>query len=124
MTITVNSRVEIESLVAILSLGLCAALESDSATISEAENYLFSPYTMSLLEEAGVSEEVVYLVLRGTQLEDFEKIRPNTYQELLSQEINKMKVLALSILRSQPELSGRQYKEHWFQCQEEDSSLK
>lgn len=116
MTIDVDSQPEIECLVAILSLGLCAALENKSLTILEAEGYLFSPYTMSLLRQIKVSSDLVKLVHLGTELEDFESILPAR----LPDRLNTMKALALSILRSLPELSEHEYKKHWLQPQNGD----
>lgn len=118
MTIDLDGQPETECLVAILSLGLCTALESKSMTIPEAESYLFSPYTMSLLRRAKASPDLVKLVHLGTELEDFESILPAR----LPDRLNTIKALALSILQSLPELSEHEYRKHWLQPQNGDSS--
>lgn len=110
MIIDVDSPPEIECLVAILSLGLCTALENKSMTILEAQGYLFSPYTMSLLQRVKASADLVKLVHLGTELEDFESILPSR----LPSRLNTMKTLAFSILQSLPELLEDEYKEHWL----------
>ena len=111
MIIDVEAPIEIETLVAVLSLGLCTALESQSLTIEEASGCLFSPYTMSLLRRVNASPDLVHLIHLGTELEDLESFTPNYFLRWLE----TMKVLALAILRSPPELSEHEYKEHWFQ---------
>ncbi len=109
MIIKLEDRSEIECLVAVLSLGLCTALENKYLTIQEAEDYLFSPYTMRVLRQAETSAEVVGLIHLGTELENVQRIIP----EQLQNSLNDMKSLSLSILQSQPE--SLEPKPKWLQ---------
>ena len=111
MVIDVDTLPEIECLVAVLSLGLCTALENKGLTVDEASSYLFVPYTISLLKQVGASPELVHLIHLGTELEDFESLLP----ERLPDRLNTMKALAASVLQAQPELGKHEYKEHWLQ---------
>lgn len=111
MVIDVDAPVEIETLVAVLSLGLCAALENQSLTIDEASGYLFGPYTMSLLRRVKASTELIDLIHLGSELEDVERLIPQS----LAKTLNEMKTLALSILHSLPKQSEHDYRKHWFQ---------
>lgn len=61
---------QLERIVALLTLGLVAALEQEVVTMDEAIQILFSPYMMRLLEAASVRESVISLVHTGSELED------------------------------------------------------
>lgn len=63
LVIQVEDKTEIERLLSILSLGLCSALEQDALSIEAAERYLYSPYTLELLQEKlNISPEVLQVV--------------------------------------------------------------
>jgi hypothetical protein len=66
-----------EQLIALLCIGVCVALKNGSMSLNEAENRIFSPYTMSALERLGVSERAIELIQMGTELEDVESLRPS-----------------------------------------------
>ena len=108
MFIEVESREEIDCLVAVLSLGLCMALEGGQLTINEANNYLFSPYSRSVLQEIRAGAEAVHVVDLGTWLEDYESMLP----ERLPERLNDMKLHSLSILQSLPK--SEEGKEKWL----------
>ena len=109
--ITVENRSQIECLVATLSLGLCAALESKSLSINEANSYLYAPFTLSLLKQVEASSELLKLVHLGSELEDYR----GSLAHRLPDKLTEMKNLATAILRSQPALLEHEHKEHWLQ---------
>lgn len=89
---------ESEQLVAVLCIGVCVALKDGSMSINEAENRLFSPYTVSVLEQVGLSDAAITLIHMGTELEDVESLIPDR----LSAAIDELKDKAIDILRSMP----------------------
>jgi len=109
MTIDVEKCSEIDCLVAVLSLGLCVAIETKDLTIQDAEDYLFSPYTMRVLGLNGASSEAVDLVHLGTELENVQRIVPEHLQDSL----DDMRSLASAILKA-PSRSSEP-KSKWLQ---------
>lgn len=89
---------ETEQLVAVLCIGVCVALKSGTMTINEAENCLFSPYTISVLEQSGSSDRAIELIHMGTELEDVESLVPHK----LTDAIDELKDKAIDLLRLLP----------------------
>jgi hypothetical protein len=89
---------EAEQLVAVLCIGVCIALKSGTMSINEAENCLFSPYTISVLEQSGLSECAIELIHMGTELEDVESLAPDK----LSDAIDELKNKAIGLLKALP----------------------
>ena len=98
MVIQVEDKTEIERLLSILSLGLCSALEQGALSIEAAERYLYSPYTLELLQKLNISPEVLQVVHLGTELEDVESLLP----EKLDESLAEMKELSFKILQTLP----------------------
>ena len=94
--IQLDNKIEIERLICILNLGICAALNSGSLTIEEAETYLYSPYTMEQLEKLGVDQELIELIQLGTELEDVKSLIP----EKLSDSIEEIEMESIKFLKS------------------------
>jgi|GEM_PF-3042105 len=109
MIIETESRKELERLVAVLSLGLCTAVESNCLSSEEAESYLFNPYSINLLQTVRASPELLDLVNLGTTMGTCERHFP----EILKSNLSTMKSFALSLLQSQPRSSKP--NEHWLQ---------
>ena len=89
---------EAEQLIALLCVGVCAALKSGAMSINEAETRIFSPYTMSALERLGVSERAIELIHMGTELEDVESLRPSG----LTAAIDELSDKACDLLKGMP----------------------
>jgi hypothetical protein len=98
---------EAEQLIAVLCVGICVALKSGTMSINEAENCLFSPYTISVLKQLGLSERAVELIHMGTELEDVESLVPNK----LPGAIDELKDKAIDLLKSLPSMPLP--REHW-----------
>lgn len=117
MIIEVETNPEVERLVAILSLGLCAAIETNCLSSEEAERYLFSPHSINLLQTVRASPKLVEIVDLGTEIGICERHFPDIVESSLS----TIKSSALSVLQSLPRSS--EPKQHWLQlggriCQE------
>lgn len=89
---------EAEQLIAVLCIGICAALKSGTMSINEVENRLFSPSTMSVLEQLGLSARAVELIHMGTELEDVESLLPDR----LGSAIDELAGKAVALLGSLP----------------------
>ena len=96
-------RAEVEPWVAVMSLGLCAAIAlratksfaADGLSIAEAEIALFNPGVLAQLEALGVGQELQDMVHLGTELEDVVSLAP----ERLGESVAEIQALALEFLR-------------------------
>ena len=76
---------QLERLLAILSLGLCAAIKNQVIDIEEAEQFLYSPFMIKKLLEIGGDKKIIEIIQAGTELEDLESLLPNELAKSLSQ---------------------------------------
>ncbi len=97
LVVEVESRSEMDCLIAVLSLGLLTAVEQNCLTADEAERYLFGPAGLDAAMQARVAPEVVDLVHRGLFLDDVQRMIPGNFPRMLEE----MKTAALSVLRGQ-----------------------
>lgn len=58
IVIKLQDKTEIERLISLINLGICAALEREVLSIEEAEYYLYSPYTMEQAEKWVVNQDL------------------------------------------------------------------
>jgi hypothetical protein len=98
LTASVEGKTEIERIILIMNVGVVTALEQEILSIQEAENFLFSPYSMEKLKELGVDEKVIRLINLGCELENVERLLPDK----LKASISDIKEGSLEILRSMP----------------------
>jgi Protein of unknown function (DUF3969) len=80
-----DDRADVSQLVAVMSLGLCAAIAGGSVTIDEAERRLFNPKVLAQLTALGVAESLLEIVHLGTELEDVQSLVPDKLAESLGQ---------------------------------------
>jgi hypothetical protein len=81
LKISVAKKNEAERLMLITAIGLLDALENELLTIEDCENYLFSPYSVSILEEQCLNKEVIEIIELGCELEDVQSLRPTKLKE-------------------------------------------
>ena len=91
----ITDRAEVERSVAVMSLGLCAAIVGGSVSLTEAENRLFNPKVLFRLEALGLPESLIEIVHLGTELEDVQRLVPDRFGESIAQIQSK----ALAFLR-------------------------
>jgi hypothetical protein len=101
MLLEMDDRTELSQIVAVMSLGLCAAIEGGSVSIEEAERRLFNPQMLSRLGTLGVSEALIEIVHLGTELEDIWSLIPDRLGESLAE----MRSKALTFLNQEAERS-------------------
>ncbi len=97
-----------EKLLTVLSLGLTEAIKASVVSIDEAEQLLYSPQVMKLLNDLGFGKELVDLVHLGTELEDLESLLPDRLEDNLSQ----MTDSAVDALRNMPRIDPVQPR--WY----------
>lgn len=78
-------------LVLVCSIGLLEALKARLLTINECEQYLFTPYSASILERKGINRKVTEIVELACELEDVESLRPERLDANIDDLINKAK---------------------------------
>lgn len=96
LKVSVEGKKEIEKFILLLNIGLASALMEGAVSIEEAENYLFSPYSVRKLDELGISECVTEIIQLGCELEDVESLIPQKLQD----NINMIKLKSLEKLKT------------------------
>jgi len=81
LNISISDKNEIERLILILNIGLMNAINEGVLSIEEAENLLYSPYSVGKLENIGIDDKVLNLVKLGCELEDVESLIPDKLKE-------------------------------------------
>ncbi|MGC6768951.1 DUF3969 family protein [Enterococcus sp. LJL51] len=90
ISLSASEKSEMERLILVTALGLLESLKNNVLTIDECQNYLFSPYTQSILEAKKIDEAVVATIEKCLFLEDYEDLLPNQltgYIEQLREDI-------------------------------------
>ncbi len=72
---------------------MCVAIKKHAIDINEAEQLLYSPFTMNTLNEIGANKALIELIHAGTELEDLESLMPSES----TKSILKMEEQALNI---------------------------
>lgn len=94
LNLSVNRTNEANILVLVCAIGLLE-LENDLLTIEECDQYLFSPYSLDILQRKGIDQNINDIVHLGTELEDIESLLPH----LLEEEIGKLQEASKEELR-------------------------
>lgn len=81
---TSHNEGDSNKLVLVCSIGLLEALKTRLLTINECEQYLFTPYSASILERKGINRKVTEIV----ELEDVESLRPERLDANIDDLIN------------------------------------
>jgi hypothetical protein len=100
---------QLEKLLAVLSLGLCVAIKNNVIEIEEAEQLLYSPFTMKKLSDVGANKKIIELIHAGTELEDIESL----IQSELANTLSQMENHALQFLSTSPK-THPQLVEKWI----------
>lgn len=95
LTMDLNNKQSLEKIILIKILGIVNALEENLITIEEAEKILFSPYTIELLKTKKMSNEVLDILILGTELEDVLSLIPDKLNDSLSE----IKQLSFQLLK-------------------------
>ena len=94
LQLTVETKDQLEKLIALQTLGIVTGLIHSTLTIEDAEKILFNPYLLEKLEAQPVSQEILDLIHLGTELEDVESLLPekltNSLYELQQKSIKQL----------------------------------
>ena len=93
MNLELKSRTEGDSnkIILVCTIGLLEALKARLLTTNECEQYLFSPYSVSILNKKGIDRKVVEIIEFACELEDVESLRPERLDANIDDLINKSK---------------------------------
>ncbi len=81
----ITDRAELERSVAVMTLGLCAAIVGGSISLTEAEVRLFNPKVLVRLEALGLPESLIEIVHLGTELADVERLIPDRFGDSIAE---------------------------------------
>ena len=96
ISLSVDKKNESERLVLVNAIGLLESLENELLTIEDCENYLFSPYSVSILEEKNMNPQIIEIIELGCELEDIQSLMPDK----LNVEIRDLKERAKECLKN------------------------
>ncbi|SFS95596.1 DUF3969 family protein [Marininema halotolerans] len=103
MRIEITEKVEREQLTLVLCIGFLHALQKGALTLEEVEQYLFSPYTATILEEMGLKKSIIDLIWMGCELEDIQNLIPEKLDVTMSDLINQSVAELCKLKKTSPE---------------------
>lgn len=89
LNINIETKEEIEKFLLITNIGIVKSISNKLITIEQAENYLYSPYSVEKIKTLGINDEVIRLIELGCELEDVESLIPNKLNSTLDSMYNK-----------------------------------
>lgn len=98
LNVGLKTKADIERFILITNIGIMAAIKEGVISIEEAENYLYSPYSVDRIKNLGINKDVVKLVELGCELEDVESLIPDK----LNNSIDEISDASIELLRSVP----------------------
>ena len=105
--LNINSKLETERMILVISIGITEALKNNLMSIEEAENCFFSLYTIKKLEDLGVDKDIIRLIYLGCELEDVESLIPDKLQKSI--EDIRVESLRLLNLISRPDCAEKRW---------------
>ncbi len=96
LNVSIKTKDDIERFILIANIGMMAAIKEGVISIEEAENYLYSPYSVERVRSLGINEDVIKLVELGCELEDVESLIPDK----LNNSIDEISIKSTELLRS------------------------
>lgn len=98
LNISIKTKDDIERFILILNIGMMAAIKEGIISIEEAENYLYSPYSVEKIRKLGINEDIIKLVELGCELEDVEILIPDK----LNNAIDEISIKSSELLGTVP----------------------
>mgnify|MGYP000949835146 CR=1 FL=1 len=98
VNISLKTKDDIERFILIANIGIMTAIKEGVISIEEAENYLYSPYSVERIKNLGINIDVIKLVELGCELEDVESLIPDK----LNNSIDEISNTSIELLRSLP----------------------
>ncbi|MBH0368992.1 DUF3969 family protein [Salmonella enterica] len=91
-----------EKFISLLALGVLYSIKEKAISIDEAEVFIFTPSTSSILNEAGYSNALVDIIDSGCELEDVADLIPERLTDNVKDLISK----TLSLIRASDYIAG------------------
>ena len=104
LNISIKNKDDIERFILILNVGMMTAIKEGVISIEEAENYLYSPYSVEKIRKLGINEDVIKLIELGCELEDVESLIPDRLSSVIDEISAKSSKLLRTIPKSAPPL--------------------
>ena len=98
LNISIKTKDDIERFILIVNIGVMTAIKEGVISIEEAENYMYSPYSIEKIRKLGINEDIIKLVELGCELEDVESLIPDK----LSATIDEISIKSTELLRTVP----------------------
>lgn len=80
LNLSVNKTNEANVLVLVCAIGLLE-VENDLLRIEDCDQYLFSPYSLDILQRKGIDQSIIDIVHLGTEIEDIESLLPHLLEK-------------------------------------------
>lgn len=80
LNLSVNKTNEANILVLVCAIGLLE-VENDLLPIEDCDQYLFSPYSLTILQRKGIDQSIIDIVHLGTEIEDIESLLPHLLEK-------------------------------------------
>lgn len=80
LNLSVNKTNEANILVLVCAIGLLE-VENDLLRIEDCDQYLFSPYSLDILQRKGIDQSIIDIVHLGTEIEDIESLLPHLLEK-------------------------------------------
>lgn len=80
LNLSVNKTNEANTLVLVCAIGLLE-VENDLLRIEDCDQYLFSPYSLDILQRKGIDQSIIDIVHLGTEIEDIESLLPHLLEK-------------------------------------------
>ncbi|MCL2626235.1 MAG: DUF3969 family protein [Cystobacterineae bacterium] len=88
----ITGKQEIERFMALLCLGLIEAIKTNALSLPAASHCLISPYSIQVLKEKGMGEELESLLHLLCELEAVKRIIPDKFNSSIEDVENKLKL--------------------------------
>jgi hypothetical protein len=102
LILSIEDKTEIERFLLILNVGLINSLKNGLISIDEAENFMYTPYSLERIKNLGIEQEIIELFQEGCELENIDRIIKDqlnqTLDELENKSINKLKNLSKALI--------------------------
>jgi hypothetical protein len=102
LKISLETKDDIERFILILNIGMMTAINEGAINIEEAENFLYSPYSVEKIRNLKINGDIIRLVELGCELEDVESLMPdklsNATNEISNKSIELLHAIPKSVL--------------------------
>lgn len=81
LKLSVSNQNEANIMVLVFLIGVLEALEKGIISIDESQDYIFTPYSIRVLNEKGIDKRIIEIIEHGCELEDIQSLLPDKVGE-------------------------------------------